>query len=322
MFKHILDAFPPPAFLNIPYTGLSISDQFIRSIQFRRNGDYLKIVKHAEQMIPQGTVVSGQIMDAPGLVRMLESFKKENNIEHVRVSLPEEKAYLFTTKLPLEAQNDIRSAIEFTIEENVPLPASELVFDYILTPLENGADHFDVVVSAIPTTIVDSYVDVLNSAHIPVLSLEIESQAIARAVIETHNTETLLIMHFGKDKVGMYIVSGRVVHFTSTVVIKRDGTDVSELVVQEVKRLYSYWHTLKKNIDKDERQIARIIVCGKNFDESIVSYIASHNDVVVELGNVWTNVFDINTQVPQIQFGDSLRYATVIGLALPEKILI
>jgi Tfp pilus assembly PilM family ATPase len=46
--------------------------------------------------------------------------------------LPEEKAYLFTTSIPKVAQKDIRSAIEFKMEENVPIPASDLVFDFLV----------------------------------------------------------------------------------------------------------------------------------------------------------------------------------------------
>jgi len=40
------------------------------------------------------------------------------------------------------------------------------------------------------------------------------------------------------------------------------------------------------------------------------------------LGNVWTNTFDVNTNIPEIPFIDSLRYAASVGLAIPSSILI
>ncbi len=320
--KKFFDRFPPPEFLSIPYTGLCISDAFVRCIRLQKRGDKLRVLKYVEQIMPKGMVVSGQIIDIPGLTQVLEGLKKEINLEYVRVSLPEEKAYLFTTKIPIVADSDVRTTVEFTIEENVPLPAAELVFDYTVTPTPIDEDHVEAVVSAIPNTIVDSYIEAIRGAGITVLSLEVESQAIARAVLPYGNCETVLIMHFGKDKVGMYIVYNRVVQFTSTVAIREEDGDAHELVSQEVKRLYAYWHTLKKNLNKEDKQITRVIICGKSFNENIVQYISVHNGVHAELGNVWINVFDINKEMPQIPFEDSLRYASVIGLALPTNILI
>jgi hypothetical protein len=83
-----------------------------------------------------------------------------------------------------------------------------------------------------------------------------------------------------------------------------------------------YWHTLKENVDKDDKKISQVFVCGEKFEDSMVSYLASHLDNPVELGNVWTNVFEVDKNLPEISFADSLKYSAPIGLALPRDILI
>ena len=103
---------------------------------------------------------------------------------------------------------------------------------------------------------------------------------------------------------------------------KGDALNSSDFLSQEIKKLYAYWHTLKDNIDKPERKIERIIVCGENFADSVVQYLSVHNKTKASLGNVWVNAFDVNLSVPEISFHDSLRYVAAAGLALPTRFLI
>ena len=97
-------------------------------------------------------MTSGQINRKVELINLLQILKKDLNLDHVRVSLPEEKAYLFTSKTPIMSPAEVRSAIESKIEENVPVSPLELTFDYKLFERPEK-DLIDVVVSALPLAI-------------------------------------------------------------------------------------------------------------------------------------------------------------------------
>jgi Tfp pilus assembly PilM family ATPase len=320
-FRKFFDIFPPPKFLNIPYAGLSISDTAVRCIQFDTNRSGLYVKKYAERALPPGAVISGFINSPDEVVKVIESLKKDLNLSYVKVSLPEEKAYLFTTKIPHVSPKEVRSTIEFTIEDNVPLPASELSFNFGVADTLGTGDHVNVIVSAVPKKIIDIYVDTIQKAGLPLLSLEIESQAMARSLISRHDTGTRLVVHFGAEKVGLYIAYKRIVHFTSTIITTQPHDDLS-LLSQEIKKLYVYWHTLKENVSDKNKHISQIIVCGERVTDAIVSTLSSQNDTPAVMGNVWTNAFDITSFIPPISFTDSLRYAASAGLALPNDILI
>jgi Tfp pilus assembly PilM family ATPase len=324
MFNRISNFFPPPKFLDVPVTGLSISDSTIRCIRFGKKNNVLYIEKYAETPLLPGTIVAGQINNPEALINTLKIIKKDLNINHVKVSLPEEKAYLFTAKIPRVTQKEIRSAIESKIEENVPVPPNELLFDYKLID-RSQEDYFIVGVSTVPISLVDLYVDIFEKAGLSLISLEIESQSVARSVLPKENEDslgTVLIVNFGLEKFGLYVVVNRVVHFTSTISNKGDFSETSDFLSQEIKKLYLYWHTLKQNAGKPNKKIKQIIVCGEGFDEKIVLHLSSHNQTPTVLANVWTNAFDINVNVPQIPFMDSLKYAAAVGLALPSDVLI
>jgi Tfp pilus assembly PilM family ATPase len=320
-FHKIFEAFPPPQFLDIPFAGIAVSDSAIRAIKFGRNGSSLYVEKYAEKKLAVGAILSGEINNKEEVVRILQELKKEMDLRYVKVSLPEEKAYLFTAKIPIVKKSEMVSAIESKIEENVPVPPGELIFDYNLMD-HRKKDHLDVVVSNLPISVVDSYVEVVSESGLSLLALEVESQAVARALLKPEEVDTVLIVHFEPEKVGLYVVSERVVHFASTILTKGESPDNQDFLSQEIKKLYVYWHTLKENVDKPERKIEEIIVCGETSGDSIVSYLAAHNGVRVKQGNVWTNVFSLNSHVPEISFNDSLKYSASVGLALPSPVLL
>ncbi len=319
--EKIFDAFPPPKFLDMPFTGVSISDSAIRAIRLGRKSGKLYIEKHGEKTLSPGIVTNGQIENVEEVVKALSSLKKDMNMDYVKLSLPEEKAYLFTAKIPMVKKEEVRSAIESKMEENVPVSPGDLVFDYKM--LESShQEHIEVAVSALPIPLVDLYVEIAGKAGLSLLSLEIESQAATRALLPHGDLSTTLIVHVGLEKVGLYVAHSRVVHFTSTVSTKGDPAGNPSSLLQEIKKLYVYWHTLKENVDKPEKKISSIVICGEKFDESILTFLSGNIDTKVIKGNVWTNVLDVNAEVPDISFSDSLKYAVAVGLALPSEILI
>lgn len=317
----VFDAFPVPEILDVPFAGLSISDSAIRCIQFGKKDGRLYIKKYSEKNLAPNVVVSGQVNNKEELVNTLKTLRAELGLDYVKVALPEEKAYLFTAKIPIVKPNEVKSAVESKIEENVPVNPAELLYDYKLVDhRERG--HLDVIVSNVPVSIIETYVDIVNSSELKLLSLEIESQAVARSLIATGDENTELIVHFGSEKVGLYVVTSRIVRFTSTLPMKGEVKDNMEFLIHEIKKLFVYWHTLKENIDRPEKKINQIIVSGEKVGEEIVRYLSAENPTPVTLGDVWVNAFDVNVVVPEISFSDSLRYSVAVGMALPSEIFI
>lgn len=320
--KKILKFFPPPKFLNIPYAGVSMSDKHIRIIQLEAGkGNNLKIKKFAELPLPIGAITAGRVNNKEQIVSVLKELKKMTGIEYARVSIPEEKAYLFEIEIPIVQPKEVKSAIEFKIEENVPWPVDKVVFDYIITQNNKEKGVLVATVSALPSKFVDIYMDLFNSCEIVPFVFEIESQAIARSLIARTDMGTYLLTHFHKDKVGLCIVSRGIVHFTSTLNPTEYWLDNPHFVVGEIRKIIAYWQT-NRSERNDKNLISKIIVSGDVANDSIVSLLSSSLHIDTVLGNAWTNVLDVNASLPEISFFDSLKYAPAVGLALPADSLI
>lgn len=72
--------------------------------------------------------------------------------------------------------------------------------------------------------------------------------------------------------------------------------------------------------DKKGLNIKEIILCGGDANLiGLTEYLNSTLKIPVKTANVWLNVFSFEKYIPEIEFNESLKFATAIGLALKGK---
>ena len=314
--------FPPPKYLNIPYAGLDISDDAIRCIGYEESHHGYTLKCCGSRILKSGIIEAGQIKDEKALVAELTSLVNELKITTVKASLPEEKMYLFKTEVSDGDEDSIRQSIEFRLEENVPIPASDAIFFFDKLPDTNGSGKIFASVSVSPKDLVNSYLSALQQAGLTVVSFEIQPKAIARSVVPHTSLDTQLIVNIMNKKTGLYIVSNGVVIFASTIpwggeLIRGkkvvEATDEIFKLRHEIERVYTYWS------EHGEKQfIKSIIFSGKDaIAISQISNLSPDPKINLSVADVWQNAFSVNHYVPKISFEDSLDYAVAAGLALP-----
>jgi type IV pilus assembly protein PilM len=354
MLKNLYNKFfPIPEFLSGHSFGLDISEESIKFTELTMTKDGIRLGRYGERAIPPGVIESGKIKDLKKMEEILISLKKEEKIKSVRVSLPEEQVYLFRIKLEKEGLEDTREGIEFSLEEHIPIPAQDVIFDYEI--LNEDSKDLYLQVAAIPKNIIENYLLALENSGILVSFFELEAQALVRAVIKKDDLETYMIVDFGKKRTGIAIVSSGVLMFTSTIDV--GGVVLSNLIQKnlkisfeeaekmkqqyglsrdsknkeifsallngisvlgdEISKHFLFWNTNKEENNKDHPLIKKIILCGG--DSNLIGlsdYLSASIKIKVETANVWVNISDTEKYIPEINFEQSLSYATAIGLAL------
>lgn len=306
------------------HAGLDISDDALYSLEYgrpdRSSGWKETIGRFGSIEIPPGLIQAGEVKDENKLVELLITLAKKNRLSYVKVSVPEEKSYLFQTNVQGSTINEIRQNIEFKLEENVPLAAADAIFYYDLLPLSVTGGVLRASVSVVPRSYIEHSIELLSRAQLFPISFEIVPKAIARAIVESHSDKTILILHVMNLKTGIYIVSGGVVSFTSTMTSgsatpsEEGRPSYTNMLVKEIDRVYSYWAS-REGVTSS---ISDIVLVGKEavaYENVIVAAVQGEN-VPVTVANVWQNICDINRYVPPISKIDSLEYAVVAGLAM------
>ena len=206
--------------------GLDISDLSLKIVKLKRKGEFLGLASFGEMEIPAGIIEEGEIRDEEKLAKIIkESLKKVKGeklkTKYVVASLPEEKAFLQVIQLPKLEEKDLKAAIQFEAENYIPLPVEEVYLDYqVVPPLYNHLDHFDVLIAALPKRIIDPYLTSLKGAGLIPKVLEIESQAIARALIKNEiSSFPVLLIDLGATRTSFIIFSGYSLRFTTSILV-------------------------------------------------------------------------------------------------------
>ena len=218
--KMFFRLFPTPQFLLMPAVGIDLSDRAARFIELLPSGREFRIKRFGEQVLPAGIIDRGDVKDPATLRTALIALRRDYDLSYVRVALPEEKAFLFRTEVPLLSPEETKENISFQLEEHVPLKVGEAIFDYaVAEPLfgKISPNLREVVVSVFPRSVVEAYLDVFVGAGLSPLSFEMESTALSRAVIPEGDQGTYMIADIGEMRTGIIIVNRGTVHFTTTI---------------------------------------------------------------------------------------------------------
>ncbi len=308
--------FPPPKFIVMKHVGLDISDDAIHCLEYSGQIHNARIIKHFSIDLPEGVVDSGNIKDEKALVDILTKLDKDLGLNYVKVSVPEEKSYLFQTDISSTDPVAIAQNVEFKIEENVPLAVPEAVFYFDILPMTVTGGKLKASVSVVPRVYIENIVAILRKSGISPIAFEVVPKSIARAVLPSSSGSTVMIVHLMGKKTGIYIVCGGVVCFTSTVGWGSNSPSDKniKILLDEIIRVNEYWSS--HNIESSK--IEQVIMVGKDslkYDSDVEEYV-SKVGLSVSVGNVWTNAFSVDNYVPPILREDSLDYAISAGLAM------
>lgn len=302
--ERFFDFFPPPRFLSLPAAGLAFSDTSIRFALLRRSKGHYELEEYGERALPTGAIVDGAIKDSSAVQKVLSHLQEDREIQLVHVSLPEQQSYLVEIPLLYVRPSETRGSIELQLAEYVPLSPENVVFDYTLIPSRGEEDkkHQSAGVAVMRKEIIAQYVNLFAGTGLVPLSFELEAHAITRAIVESGDEHTYMLVDIGEQRTGIAIVSKGVVRFTTTITIggarfthaiarelnishdeavlkkeehgftPRDGntSDVSSALLapasslrDEIVRYYEYWLGEKRSDHKiEERKIERVFVSG------------------------------------------------------------
>ncbi|MFT5832269.1 MAG: type IV pilus assembly protein PilM [Candidatus Paceibacteria bacterium] len=350
-----------PSYIKLPSIGLDISDTSLKYVALKPgNTSNFDLVDWGNISIPNGTLSRGEVVDPKQLTAVLAECKSKTGAEFIRVSLPEERAYLFETQLKRSTTlSEMRSLLEFRLVENVPIAARDVFFDYTVLPFSSEKDRsMHIAVTAYAKETVQTYYEACLAAGLQPLSFEVEAQAMARSVVPSDMGGAVMLVDFGKTRTGIGIVYKNTLLYTSTIdmggnqlstALRKQLGDKPESELTHLKNTEGLIHGAESSLvhdalmttvsvikdelatqmqywhmrtgsDKD-RRLQKIILCGGSANlKGLPAYFTESLGVETARGNVWTNTFSLDDFIPPIDQRHSYGYATAVGLALGSKI--
>ncbi len=328
----------PLDYLSIRVAGVEISNHSVRFLEFFNEHGRLSVKNFGEIVFPENTMKDGDILNKDAFTKVFSELKNKISVESLNVSVPEQKTYIFEIRLPKMNKGEIRQALEFHLEENVPFKAGEVLFEYEIIGEDKQDGGIFASVSVIPKTTIESYSDAIVASGFFPVNFEIESRMTARSVIPKDDKKSYVILNVKYSSTIFSFVDGNTVRFTSVLNIGKSYIDESlekagvspsnqnknsmasslniySIIKDELEKFIDY--VKSKSIGGDDA-IRKIIACGDSADlPGFLNHVGQNIDMEIVPANVWSNTFDINNYLPPIDFKESLNFATAVGLAMP-----
>lgn len=347
--------FAPPQYISLPLAGVDLSTSGVKAVRLTEGTHGLVLAAYTEARLPAGAFTDGEIVDRAAVIASLEVAAEATGIGAANVSLPESKSYLFETTVIGAGKGEQRIALEQHLDEFIPLPPAETVFDFVEVGREPQGE---VTVAGIGFAhrIVEETLTTFDDAGISVRALEGETFASSRALLPHGDDSTVLIIDVGKTTTKISIVTRRIPRFATTINIgghaltlavqKYFGVTEAEArkvkaergivptpgneeylaamlstvsaIRDEISRHLTFWQE-RATVGSVREPVSRALLVGGNASvRGLPEYLEGALGIPVTAGDVFINLASRDTWVPSLDYTESLAYATAIGLALRD----
>jgi type IV pilus assembly protein PilM len=284
--------------------------------------------------------------------------KSRVTTDQVVASLPNSSVFTTVIEIPKIPDSEIKSAVEFEAKKYVPLPLGEVQLawsaiedkrtkitkDTNLGTLQNGsASKMKILLTAVPTIVVDNYVRVFQLAGLEPKALEIESLSLIRLLVG-EDLNTSLLIDIGAKSTSLNLVDGGYLRLSKNLNV--GGDTITSSIAQSLSVNFARAEQFKKdfglsNASPQIPQIMRpILDVIKNEAQQLINLFESRGERIdkitfsgggarlpnlkeyfstlgkpVVLANPWPRVITPPTLKPIIE-PLGLNLAVAVGLAM------
>jgi len=331
--------------------GLDISDCSIKVISLLGSPEKPKLLAMGKIILEPGIIENGKIFNKEKLKEVLSNLISNPKVGKIKTSnfifsLPESKFFVHFFKIGEDLKEKEKlQKIKSEASRIFPYPLEDLYYDFIIFSGE-------ALLVAIPKNIVDDYLEIFKTCQIQPLALEIESESLARALIENEN-KVVLIADFGAKMTNLSIfdekrlklsISTPVAGNRFTQIIseklkilppeaeklkkevglnpdKKEGRiflilqDEIQEIIEEIRKIESYFE------EKTQKKIEKIILAGGSaLLPYLPEYLSENLEKEVLISDPWKKInIDILKEKEyskEVLESESILYSIAIGLAL------
>jgi Tfp pilus assembly PilM family ATPase len=260
-----------------PALGLYLTDQFIQMGMV--SGDGEKLSHFHQAVLPAGIIVNGEIKNKVELVRQIQEAKKQlgtgNGAETV-IGVGDNRVFLREFTVPKLPGKNIDDAIDWQIRSLLPVLPAEVETDWKLIG-RDANDQIEVLLAAIPKTVINAYIVAAQEAGLEVVDLEPAVFANIRVINpEQLKGKNQLLVYLTEDYAEIsYLTNGipRLTDYLPAADVKKRG-DIVKIITDYISFV---------NSKHPYRQISEVVLSGDNPNSAnLVAHLTQANIVTVE----------------------------------------
>ena len=168
--------------------GIDVGSSTLKAIQVETTRDGFKVVRAAQQKTPPGAIRDGVVIDREGVAGAIRQMLKAANITANAAIIAVSGPTVFVRQIQLPKMPDaaLRRSIPYEDGRYISSSVDDSAIAYeIQGPADDDPNLINVMLVAAPREMVDSRIAAVERAGLDVVSTDLESFALIRALIET-----------------------------------------------------------------------------------------------------------------------------------------
>jgi type IV pilus assembly protein PilM len=322
--------------------GIQFYDSAIRIAKVSKSGSGWDFPIMEEIPLPQDTIQNGRVQDMERLVEEIQTRIPSNRFlpKKVVIGIPGHLVILRQVKMPRISKKSMRSALAVELQTNIHLPFEDPVFDFVMVeePISDAAkqenpDEVSVVVVAAPGEVVRSYIEVVRTANLLPVAVDLALTAkerFAQLYFEDvmMKNEPYMLIHVTEESVEMGIFSKGVLYFSRTVNLSihdyraQVGNANSirmfanDLAFEVERAINFYQYTLNGS---DESCHYVLVISELSDNQDLLNVLRERIEpTVIGFEEQLANLYDMPMLTVRHIAAVSSKFAAAIGLSLKE----
>lgn len=253
-----------------PALGIYLTDTFIQASKLSSDGT--KLTLFIEEFLPPGMIENGQVKDPKVFTAFLKQFISKSPItiksgEPVVLGINDRHVFLREFSLPRIPGKEVEGAIEYQIHSLLPILPSEVETDWQIIGRDSDG-KIEVLMVAIPKSIINSYVEAIEAIGLKVIAIEPAAFGYIR-VLKSENlkNKNQLLVHIGSDFAEFsYITNGnpRFSDYLTETEVQKKGD-----ILKAINEYINY-----SNTKHPTRPIQEVLVSGNHVNlANVVSHL-------------------------------------------------
>lgn len=171
------------------------------------------------------------------------------------VSLPNNIVFVSMIEMPKLSTKELKDAIEWEARRYVPLPLEEVTLSWSVLEEETLEKSLKVLLTAVPTTVIDNYLKMFKLAGLTPLALEIEALALIRSLIGRRK-DSFLLVDIGARNTSLNLVDKGFLRLSRNLAV--GGETLTQTIAKNLNISFMRAEQFKKDLSQDSATFQEI----------------------------------------------------------------
>lgn len=227
--------------------GIDVGTSSIKLVQLKREKTSFVLEKYGIVNVTYQTApgVGFDVLSETANIIQKLMVKTGATTNKVVASLPNNIVFVSVIDMPVMTEKELKSAIEWEARRYVPLPLEEVTLSWSVLSDPLTPNQLKVLLTAVPTTVIDNYLKMFRLANLEPLALEIEALALIRALVGP-KTESFIIIDMGARNTSLNLVDKGFLRVSRNLTV--GGENITNAIAQSMHVSYTRAEQFKRDL--------------------------------------------------------------------------